>query len=65
VDLAGREVSASQAGGPVLVRAPIGIDDYTRWRLMEGLDDISLTLRHSDEIARYEKSRPEWMPLAG
>jgi 3-isopropylmalate/(R)-2-methylmalate dehydratase small subunit len=66
VDLAGREVTASQqAGGPVLARAPIEIDDYTRWRLMEGLDDISLTLRHSGEIARYEKSRPEWMPVAG
>jgi 3-isopropylmalate/(R)-2-methylmalate dehydratase small subunit len=66
VDLAGREVSASaQAGGPELVRAPIEIDDYTRWRLLEGLDDVSLTLRHSEEIARYEESRPEWLPVAG
>ncbi len=66
VDLAGREVRTSQqAGGPVLVRAPIEIDDYTRWRLMEGLDDISLTLRNSEEIARYERSRPGWMPVAG
>ena len=66
VDLSGREVRMSaQAGGPVLLRAPIEIDDYTRWRLMEGLDDISLTLRHSEEIARYELSRPEWLPLAG
>ena len=65
VDLAGREVRTAQhAGGPVLLRAPIEIDDYTRWRLMEGLDDISLTLRNSEEIAQYERSRPEWMPAA-
>ena len=66
VDLAGREVRASQqAGGPVLLRAPIEIDDYTRWRLMEGLDDVSLTLRNAEEIARYEESRPQWLPVAG
>jgi 3-isopropylmalate/(R)-2-methylmalate dehydratase small subunit len=66
VDLAGREVrTPAQAGGRALVRAPIEIDDYTRWRLMEGLDDISLTLRSSGEIARYEQSRPEWLPVAG
>ena len=65
VDLAGREVRASrQAGGAVLFRAPMQIDDYTRWRLMEGLDDISLTLRDTEAIARYERSRPEWMPVA-
>ncbi len=38
------------------------IDDYTRWRLMEGLDDISLTLRHEDKITAFEKRRPSWMP---
>src|SRR5216683_5176134 len=44
VDLAGREVRAEPpGGGPVLFSAPIEIDDYTRWRLMGGLDDISLT----------------------
>jgi 3-isopropylmalate/(R)-2-methylmalate dehydratase small subunit len=65
VDLAGREVRTSRpTGGPVLFRAPLEIDDYTRWRLMEGLDDISLTLRDSEAIARYERSRPEWMPVA-
>ena len=65
VDLAGREVRTSRrAGGPVLFRAPLEIDDYTRWRLMEGLDDVSLTLRDSEAIARYERSRPEWMPVA-
>jgi 3-isopropylmalate/(R)-2-methylmalate dehydratase small subunit len=66
VDLAGREVRAeTPGGGPVLFSAPIEIDDYTRWRLMEGLDDISLTLRHAEEIARYERDRPEWLPVAG
>ena len=66
VDLAGREVRAErQAGGPALLSAPIEIDDYTRWRLMEGLDDISLTLRHAEDIARYEQGRPDWLPVAG
>jgi 3-isopropylmalate/(R)-2-methylmalate dehydratase small subunit len=49
----------------VLLRAPIEIDDYTRWRLMEGLDDISLTLRRAEDITRYERDRPEWLPVAG
>ena len=66
VDLGGREVRAEPSGGgPVLFRAAIEIDDYTRWRLMEGLDDISLTLRHAGEIARYEQHRPGWLPVAG
>ncbi|ANP27834.1 3-isopropylmalate dehydratase small subunit [Dermabacter vaginalis] len=38
------------------------IDDYTRWRLMEGLDDIGLTMRHEAEIAEFEKRRPSWFP---
>ncbi|GAA1310267.1 3-isopropylmalate dehydratase small subunit [Planotetraspora silvatica] len=38
------------------------IDDYTRWRLMEGLDDIGLTLRHADDIAKYENGRQQWLP---
>lgn len=38
------------------------IDEYTRWRLQEGLDDISLTLRNEDKIAAYEARRPSWMP---
>ena len=65
VNLAERAVRAEQAGGVVPVSAPIEIDDYTRWRLMEGLDDISLTLRHAEEIARYEQGRPGWLPVAG
>ena len=41
---------------------PLAIDDYTRWRLMEGLDDIGLTLRQVEAISEYEKSRPAWKP---
>ena len=59
VDLAGRVVLAEAAG----IRAPFDIDDYTRWRLMEGLDDIGLTLRHVDNITAFEHSRPTWLPV--
>lgn len=38
------------------------IDDYTRWRLMEGLDDIGLTLKHTDSIDSFEKNRPTYKP---
>jgi 3-isopropylmalate/(R)-2-methylmalate dehydratase small subunit len=38
------------------------IDDYTRWRLLEGLDDIGLTMRHSDAIDAFERTRPSRMP---
>lgn len=38
------------------------IDDYTRWRLMEGLDDIGLTLKQTDSIDSFEKTRPEYKP---
>lgn len=41
---------------------PFQIDDYTRWRLMEGLDDISLTLRNEQAISDFEAQRPSWMP---
>jgi 3-isopropylmalate/(R)-2-methylmalate dehydratase small subunit len=42
--------------------APFQIDDYTRWRLLEGLDDIALTLRHKDEIGSFEEAREPWKP---
>ncbi|MDN5744308.1 MAG: 3-isopropylmalate dehydratase small subunit [Nocardioidaceae bacterium] len=38
------------------------IDSYTRWRLLEGLDDIGITLGHDEEIAAYEARRPAWKP---
>jgi 3-isopropylmalate/(R)-2-methylmalate dehydratase small subunit len=65
VDLAARELrcpSASAPGGSGL-SVPFEIDDYTRWRLMEGLDDIGLTLRHATEITEFERTRPAWLPV--
>ena len=56
VDLEQRSV---QAGA---LTAPFQIDDYTRWRLLEGLDDIGITLSHAEEIATYEATRPSWKP---
>jgi 3-isopropylmalate/(R)-2-methylmalate dehydratase small subunit len=56
VDLVARRVSA---GG---VAAPFEVDDYTRWRLLEGLDDIGLTLRHVDQIELFEATRPSHLP---
>ena len=59
VDLDNRVVLAEAAG----IKAPFEIDNYTRWRLMEGLDDIGLTLRHVDNITTFEHSRPSWLPV--
>lgn len=41
---------------------PFEIDDYIRWRLMEGLDDIGLTLQNEEAITEFEKTRPAWLP---
>jgi len=57
VDLQDRSI---QAGA---LTAPFQIDDYTRWRLLEGLDDIGITLSHEADIATYETSRPSWKPV--
>ena len=57
VDLAARTVTAGD------IVAPFSVDDYTRWRLMEGLDDIGLTLRHDDLIAQFEADRPAYLPV--
>ncbi len=62
VDLGRREVRAGAAGAAGIA-ASFAIDDYTRWRLMEGLDDIGLTLRHADEVTAFEHSRPAWLPV--
>jgi 3-isopropylmalate/(R)-2-methylmalate dehydratase small subunit len=56
VDLAAREV---RWGTEV---ASFDIDDYTRWRLMEGLDDVGLTLSHADAVDAFEQQRPAWLP---
>lgn len=56
VDLAGKKVSYDGK------EIPFEIDDYSRWRLMEGLDDIGLTLQHVDKIAAFEEKRPVFKP---
>ena len=56
VDLDRRQVTAGD------VVTGFDLDDYTRWRLMEGLDDIGLTLAREDEVAAFEVGRPSWMP---
>ena len=44
------------------LRFGFAIDGYTRWRLLEGLDDIALSLRHAEEIDAFETQRPPWLP---
>jgi 3-isopropylmalate/(R)-2-methylmalate dehydratase small subunit len=61
VDLETRTVRAGD--GPDAIEDSFDIDDYTRWRLLEGLDDIGITLGHDDAIAAYEGQRPSWKPV--
>ncbi|MEI2777527.1 MAG: 3-isopropylmalate dehydratase small subunit [Tetrasphaera sp.] len=56
VDLESRTITAGD------IVAAFEVDDYTRWRLLEGLDDIGLTLRHEPEIAAYEANRAAFKP---
>jgi len=56
VNLQDRTIDAGTA------MVPFTIDDYTRWRLLEGLDDIGLTLRKLREIEAFEAARPRWKP---
>jgi 3-isopropylmalate/(R)-2-methylmalate dehydratase small subunit len=56
VDLASRTVSCES------LTVPFEVDDYTRWRLLEGLDDIGLTLQHVDQVGDFEARRPNWLP---
>ncbi len=60
VDLESRTVRAGE--GPDAIEDSFDIDDYTRWRLLEGLDDIGITLGHDDDIASFETTRPSWKP---
>jgi 3-isopropylmalate/(R)-2-methylmalate dehydratase small subunit len=60
VDLLNRTVSAGD--GVDRIEDSFTIDDYTRWRLLEGLDDVGITLSHEDDIVAYEKSRPSFKP---
>ena len=56
VDLEQREVRAGD------LVAAFDVDDYVRWRLMEGLDDIGITMQYVAEITAYEANRPSWKP---
>jgi 3-isopropylmalate/(R)-2-methylmalate dehydratase small subunit len=58
VDVAARTVSVSD------VTEGFQLADYAQWRLIEGLDDIGLTLRYEDAIAAFEAGRPSWLPAA-
>ena len=62
VDLEAREVRVVGGGLAEDLVEQFQIDDYTRWRLMEGLDDIGLTLRHEDAISAFEAPRPSFLP---
>ena len=56
VDLQSKTITAKD------IVAPFELDDYTRWRLIEGLDDIGLTLRHEAEVTAFEAKRPSYKP---
>lgn len=56
VDLGDKTITATD------LTVPFQIDDYTRWRLQEGLDDIGLTLRHAADIDAFEATRPGRLP---
>ena len=56
VDLESRTATAGE------LQIPFEVDDYTRWRLLEGLDDIGLTLQHEADVDAFEAARPAWLP---
>ncbi len=58
VDIDSRTVGALKAG----IEATFPLDDFTRMRLLEGLDDIGLTLRNEESITAFEMTRPSWLP---
>jgi 3-isopropylmalate/(R)-2-methylmalate dehydratase small subunit len=57
VDLGSRTITTTG------VSVAFELDDYTRWRLLEGLDDIGLTLRHEADVTAFETKRPSYMPI--
>ena len=61
VDLESRTIRAGE--GPDAIEDSFDIDDYTRWRLLEGLDDIGITLGHADDIDSFESGRPSFKPV--
>ncbi len=58
VDVEQRTLAAPAAG----ITTEFPLDDFTRWRFLEGVDDIGLTLRYEDAIGAFEASRPAWAP---
>lgn len=59
IDIENRTLSVPEIG----VEIEFPMDDFTRHRLLEGLDDIGITMRHADAITAYETTRPSWMPV--
>jgi 3-isopropylmalate/(R)-2-methylmalate dehydratase small subunit len=59
LDVAARTISVGD------VTEPFELADYAQWRLIEGLDDVGLTLRHEDAISAFEARRPTWLPAVG
>lgn len=59
VDLESQSVRISSHGW----ERPFDIDPFRKYRLLRGLDDISMTLEHQEDIAAYEATRPHWMPV--
>ncbi|MFC5679229.1 3-isopropylmalate dehydratase small subunit [Aeromicrobium endophyticum] len=61
LDLVNRTVRAGE--GVDAIEDSFTIDDYTRWRLLEGLDDVGITLSHEEDIVTYEAARPAYKPV--
>ncbi len=59
IDIENRTLSVPEIG----VEIEFPMDDFTQHRLLEGLDDIGITMRHADAITAYEATRPSWMPV--
>ena len=59
VDVAGRTIGIPSAD----ISEPFGLADFAQWRLLEGLDDVALSLRHEDAITAFEGGRPAWLPV--
>ena len=57
VDLTAKTITAGE------IVCGFVVDDYTRWRLLEGLDDIGLTMRHEQDVTDFETTRPSWKPV--
>ena len=60
VDLEARTVCAGSGSSPVT--GAIAVDDYTRWRLLNGLDDIAITMQYTDAVDAFEAARPTYRP---